>query len=86
VLSIDVLNSGYKPTPPGPGWDVRLPATWPATTSTLIAGEHDAIQLGGGVLAHTRLLRRGRTGRPLAAWEEPGLLAAELRAAFRELR
>jgi hypothetical protein len=23
VLSIDVLNCGYKPTPPGPGWDVR---------------------------------------------------------------
>jgi len=43
MLSIDVLNSGYKPIPPGPGWDVRLPATWPAGTSTLIAGEHDAI-------------------------------------------
>ncbi|WP_433379940.1 MBL fold metallo-hydrolase [Actinoplanes sp. CA-142083] len=43
MLSIDVLNSGYKPIPPGPGWDVRRPATWPASTSTLIAGERDAI-------------------------------------------
>ena len=42
ALSIDVFNSGYKPTPGGPGWDDSTPATWPATTSTLIAG-HEAL-------------------------------------------
>ncbi len=42
-LSIDVFNSGYLPIPGGPGWDERTPATWPACTSTLISGEHDAV-------------------------------------------
>jgi glyoxylase-like metal-dependent hydrolase (beta-lactamase superfamily II) len=42
-LSIKVFNSGYKPIPGGPGWDDRTAATWPASTATLIAGEHDAI-------------------------------------------
>ena len=42
-LSIDVFNSGYKPIPGGPGWDDGIPATWPASTSTLISGGHDAI-------------------------------------------
>ena len=39
ALSIDVFNSGYKPIPGGPGWDDRVPATWPASTSTLISGQ-----------------------------------------------
>ena len=39
ALSIDVFNSGYKPIPGGPGWDDSAPATWPATTSTLISGQ-----------------------------------------------
>jgi glyoxylase-like metal-dependent hydrolase (beta-lactamase superfamily II) len=43
ALSINVLNSGYKPIPPAPGWDTRHQATWPATTATLIAGDRDAI-------------------------------------------
>jgi glyoxylase-like metal-dependent hydrolase (beta-lactamase superfamily II) len=42
-LSIEVFNSGYKPIPGGPGWDERIPATWPASTSTLISGERDAV-------------------------------------------
>ena len=42
-LSIDVFNSGYKPIPGGPGWDDRIPATWPASTSTLISGDRDAV-------------------------------------------
>ena len=42
-LSIDTFNSGYKPIPGGPGWDDRAQATWPASTSTLIAGESDAV-------------------------------------------
>ncbi len=42
-LSMDVFNSGYKPIPGGPGWDDRTPATWPASTSTLISGERDAV-------------------------------------------
>jgi glyoxylase-like metal-dependent hydrolase (beta-lactamase superfamily II) len=42
-LSINVLNSGYKPIPGGPGWDPSKQATWPARTSTLIAGDRDAI-------------------------------------------
>jgi glyoxylase-like metal-dependent hydrolase (beta-lactamase superfamily II) len=43
ALSIAVFNSGYKPIPGGPGWDDSTPATWPASTATLIAGEHNAI-------------------------------------------
>jgi glyoxylase-like metal-dependent hydrolase (beta-lactamase superfamily II) len=42
-LSVGVLNSGYKPIPGGPGWDANQQATWPARTSTLIAGNRDAI-------------------------------------------
>ena len=42
-LSVTVLNSGYKPIPGGPGWDVNQQATWPARTATLIAGNRDAI-------------------------------------------
>ncbi len=42
-LSIDVFNSGYKPIPGGPGWDNSTPATWPASTSTLISGDRDAV-------------------------------------------
>jgi glyoxylase-like metal-dependent hydrolase (beta-lactamase superfamily II) len=42
-LSINVFNSGYKPIPAGPGWDDSTPATWPASTSTLISGDRDAI-------------------------------------------
>jgi glyoxylase-like metal-dependent hydrolase (beta-lactamase superfamily II) len=42
-LSIDVFNSGYKPIPGGPGWDDSIPATWPASTSTLISGDRDAL-------------------------------------------
>lgn len=42
-LSVSVLNSGYKPIPGGPGWDPTRQATWPARTSTLIAGDRDAI-------------------------------------------
>jgi glyoxylase-like metal-dependent hydrolase (beta-lactamase superfamily II) len=42
-LSIDVFNSGYKSIPGGPGWDDSTSATWPATTSTLISGDRDAV-------------------------------------------
>jgi glyoxylase-like metal-dependent hydrolase (beta-lactamase superfamily II) len=42
-LSIDVFNSGYKPIPAAPGWDAGAPATWPASTSTLISGDRDAV-------------------------------------------
>lgn len=45
ALTIEVFNSGYKPIPNGgaPGWDPARQATWPASTSTLIGGERDAI-------------------------------------------
>jgi hypothetical protein len=44
ALTVDVFNSGYKPIPSAvPGWDPDRQATWPATTSTLIAGERGAI-------------------------------------------
>jgi glyoxylase-like metal-dependent hydrolase (beta-lactamase superfamily II) len=43
TLAIDVFNSGYMPIPGGPGWEDRTQATWPASTSTLISGERDAI-------------------------------------------
>ena len=42
-LSVDVFNSGYKTIPGGPGWDDSTPATWPASTSTLISGDREAV-------------------------------------------
>jgi glyoxylase-like metal-dependent hydrolase (beta-lactamase superfamily II) len=42
-LSIDVFNSGYKPVPGGPKWDGKTPPTWPASTSTLISSDRDAL-------------------------------------------
>jgi len=59
-LSIDVFNSGYKPIPGGPGWDDSTPATWPASTSTLISGDRD------GVLVDALLTTS--EGQRLATW------------------
>src|SRR5215467_8928290 len=59
-LSIDVFNSGYKPIPGGPGWDDSTPATWPASTSTLISGDHDAVLVDA--------LLTTSEGERLAAW------------------
>jgi glyoxylase-like metal-dependent hydrolase (beta-lactamase superfamily II) len=59
-LSINVFNSGYKRIPGGPGWDDRTPATWPATTATLIAGERDAVLVDA--------LLTTSEGQRLAAW------------------
>ena len=59
-LSIDVFNSGYKPVPGGPGWDDSTPATWPATTSTLISGDRDAVLVDA--------LLTTSEGERLAAW------------------
>jgi glyoxylase-like metal-dependent hydrolase (beta-lactamase superfamily II) len=60
MLSIDVFNSGYKPIPAGPGWDDRTPATWPATTSTLISADHEALLVDA--------LLTTSEGERLAAW------------------
>jgi glyoxylase-like metal-dependent hydrolase (beta-lactamase superfamily II) len=59
-LSIDVFNSGYKPIPGGPGWDDSTPATWPASTSTLICGDRDAVLVDA--------LLTTSEGERLAAW------------------
>ena len=59
-LAIDVFNSGYKPIPGGPGWDDSTPATWPASTSTLISGERDAVLVDA--------LLTTSEGQRLAAW------------------
>jgi glyoxylase-like metal-dependent hydrolase (beta-lactamase superfamily II) len=59
-LSIDVFNSGYKPIPGGPGWDDSTPATWPASTSTLISGGRDAVLVDA--------LLTTNEGERLAAW------------------
>jgi glyoxylase-like metal-dependent hydrolase (beta-lactamase superfamily II) len=59
-LSIDVFNSGYKPIPGGPGWDESIPATWPASTATLISGDHDAVLVDA--------LLTTAEGERLAAW------------------
>ena len=59
-LSIDVINSGYKPIPGGPGWDDSTPATWPASTSTLISGDRDAFLVDA--------LLTTSEGERLAAW------------------
>jgi len=59
-LSVDVFNSGYKPIPGGPGWDDSTPATWPASTSTLISGDRDAVLVDA--------LLTTSEGERLAAW------------------
>src|SRR5690349_20755452 len=59
-LSLDVFISGYKPIPGGPGWDDSTPATWPASTSTLISGDRDAILVDA--------LLTTPEGQRLAAW------------------
>jgi glyoxylase-like metal-dependent hydrolase (beta-lactamase superfamily II) len=59
-LSIKVFNSGYKPIPGGPGWDDTSPATWPATTSTLICGDRDAVLVDA--------LLTASEGQRLAGW------------------
>lgn len=44
TLALRVYVSPYKPIPAAvPGWDPGRQATWPATTSTLIAGATEAI-------------------------------------------
>lgn len=42
-LTIQVFTGDYLPINAGPGWDTSVSATWPASTATLIAGEHDAL-------------------------------------------
>jgi glyoxylase-like metal-dependent hydrolase (beta-lactamase superfamily II) len=46
-LSVEVFNSGYKAVPGGPRWDGKTPATWPASTSTLISGDREALLVDG---------------------------------------
>ena len=74
-LSMDVFNSGYKPIPGGPGWDDSTPATWPASTSTLISGDRDAVltlPLRFGNTVSLRLIRRASE----SPWSGPELEAA----------
>ena len=59
-LSIDVFNSGYKQIPGGPGWDENTSATWPASTSTLIASDSQALLVDA--------LMTTSEGEDLAAW------------------
>jgi glyoxylase-like metal-dependent hydrolase (beta-lactamase superfamily II) len=43
-LKTDIFNSGYLPIPSAiPAWPDGRQATWPPTTSTLIAGERDGV-------------------------------------------
>jgi len=42
-LIVEVFTGDYLPINAGPDWDTSMPATWPASTATLIAGEHDAL-------------------------------------------
>ena len=72
-LSIDVFNSGYQPVPAGPGWDDSAPATWPASTSTLISGDRDAV-LADALLTTDQ-------GERLAVWRKRLLTAAVMTAA-----
>ena len=72
-LSIDVFNSGYQPVPGGPGWYDSAPATWPASTSTLISGDRDAVLVDA-------LLTTGQ-GERLAVWRKRLLAAAVMTAA-----
>jgi glyoxylase-like metal-dependent hydrolase (beta-lactamase superfamily II) len=59
-LSVRVFNSGYAPINGGPSWDDRTTATWPSSTATLIAGEHDAILIDS--------LMTAEQGRQLVSW------------------
>jgi glyoxylase-like metal-dependent hydrolase (beta-lactamase superfamily II) len=72
MLSIDVFNSGYKPIPAAPGWDASTPATWPASTSTLISGDRAAILVDALVTTSE--------GERLAAWLRDS--GKQLRAIF----
>jgi len=72
-LSIDVFNSGYQPVPSGPGWADSAPATWPASTSTLISGDRDAVLVDA-------LLTTGQGERP-TVWRKRLLTAAVMTAA-----
>jgi hypothetical protein len=72
-LSMDVFNGGYQPVPGGPGWDDSAPATWPASTSTLISGDRDAVLVDA-------LLTTGQ-GERLAVWRKRLLAAAVMTAA-----
>jgi hypothetical protein len=72
-LSIAVFNGGYQPVPGGPGWDDSAPATWPASTSTLISGDRDAVLVDA-------LLTTGQGERP-AVWRKRLLAAAVMTAA-----
>jgi glyoxylase-like metal-dependent hydrolase (beta-lactamase superfamily II) len=60
TLSLRVFNTGYTPVSGGPGWDEGTAATWPSSTATLIAGEHDAILVDA--------LMTTEQGRQLASW------------------
>lgn len=60
TLSVRVFNSGYTPVNSGPGWDARTTATWPSSTATLIAGDHDAILVDA--------LMTIEQGRQLVSW------------------
>jgi glyoxylase-like metal-dependent hydrolase (beta-lactamase superfamily II) len=43
TLSVNVFNSGYLSVNSGPGWDGPAPATWPASTATLVSGDREAV-------------------------------------------
>lgn len=66
MLSVEIFNSGYKPIPAAPGWDKATPATWPASTSTLISGDRDAVlvdalvTIGEGERLASWVRRRGK--------------------------
>jgi hypothetical protein len=72
-LSIDVFNIGYQLVPGGPGWDDSAPATWPATTATLISGDRGAVLVDA-------LLTTGQ-GERLAVWARKRLLTAAVMTA-----
>ena len=72
-LSIDVFNSGYRPIPGGPGWDDSTPASWPASTSTLISGYRDAVLVDA--------LLTTSEGERLAVWVRKRLLTAAVMTA-----
>lgn len=60
TLSIEVFNGGYLPVDGGPAWPGPDSATWPASTATLIAGDHEAVLIDA--------LMTIDQGERLAAW------------------